>query len=91
MTQANLIGASVLALGGMVPSFTGYGHGVNILDFFPFLEAVERLGGWSDAQLVVIARCKRVGAAYDFAWHYEAAAVAKIYRLQGMGTKAVRH
>ncbi|KAH9361910.1 hypothetical protein HPB48_003681 [Haemaphysalis longicornis] len=79
MTQANVIGASVMALGGMVPSFTGDGHGVNIFDFLHVLEAVGRLGGWSDAQLVGIARCKMVGAAYDFAWHDEAAAAAKTY------------
>lgn len=79
MTQASVKGASVMALGGMVPSFTGDGHGVNIVDFLHVLEAVGRLGGWSDAQLVGIARCKMVGAAYDFAWHDEAAAAAKTY------------
>ncbi|KAH9375003.1 hypothetical protein HPB48_000538 [Haemaphysalis longicornis] len=72
-----------MALGGMVPSFTGDGHGVNIVDFLHVLEAVGGslgcLSGWSDAQLVGIARCKTVSAAYDFAWHDEAAAGAKTY------------
>ncbi|KAH9372316.1 hypothetical protein HPB48_022834 [Haemaphysalis longicornis] len=74
MTQVNVIGASVMALGGIVPSFTGDGHGVNILDILHVLEAVRHLGGWSDAQFIGIARCKIVGAAYDFAWNDEAAA-----------------
>lgn len=79
MTQANVLGASVMALGGMVPSFTGDGNGITIQDFLRVLEQVGGLGGWTEAQMTGIARCKMVGAAYDFAWHEEAVAAASTY------------
>lgn len=69
--MANAVGASVLALGGMVPSFTGDGSGIPITDFLNILEQVGNMGAWTDEQLIGVARCKMVGTAYSFAWHEE--------------------
>lgn len=66
-TQTN-VGASVLALGGMAPTFTGDNMGPSLTDFLRILEQVGEMGGWQDNQLIGIARCKMVGAAYCFAW-----------------------
>lgn len=88
MTQANVLGASVMALGGMVPSFTGDGNGITIQDFLRVLEQVGGLGGWTEAQMTGIARCKMVGAAYNFAWHEEAVAAAATFaEFKALATK----
>lgn len=77
--MANTVGPSVLALGGMVPSFTGDGNGVGIQDFLNVLEQVGIMGAWKDEQLIGVARCKMVGAAYSFAWHDEDVQSANAY------------
>lgn len=61
----------MLALGGVVPTFSGDKLGMSISDFFCMLEEIARMGGWSDAQLLGMAKCKMAGAAHDFAWRDE--------------------
>ncbi|KAH8009509.1 hypothetical protein HPB51_018155 [Rhipicephalus microplus] len=66
-------------LGNMVPSFTGDAAGPNIRYFLQILEQVGRMGGWQDSQLIGIARCKMLGAAYDFAWRDDSVTAASTY------------
>lgn len=73
------LGASVLALGVMVPTFTGDSLGPSLADFLQVLEQVGAMGGWKDSQLIGIARCKMVGAAYSFAWQDEEVSRAKTF------------
>lgn len=73
------LGASVLALGGMVPTFTGDSLGPSLADFLQVLEQVGAMGGWQDSQLIGIARCKMMGAAYSFAWQDEEVTRAKTF------------
>lgn len=61
----------MLALGSVIPTFTGDKTGVPICDFFSMLEEIGKMGGWSDAQMLGMARCKMAGAAHDFAWRDE--------------------
>ncbi|XP_064470294.1 uncharacterized protein LOC135385048 [Ornithodoros turicata] len=77
--HASVVGASVLALGNMVPMFTGDDKGIRAKDFLRTLEQVGAMGGWNDVQLIGIARCKMVGEAYDFAWRDRDLANAKTY------------
>lgn len=65
------LGATVLALGGMVPIFSGDGNGTSVNDFILVLEQVAQMGGWNDTQKIGIAKCKMSGRAYEFAWHEE--------------------
>lgn len=69
--MATSVGAGVLALGAMVPSFSGDGSGQNVVDFLQVLEQVAQMGGWTDPQKIGIAKCKMIGKAYAFAWHDE--------------------
>lgn len=39
------LGATVLALGGMVPIFSGDGNGTSVNDFILVLEQVAQMGG----------------------------------------------
>lgn len=48
-TLANSIGPSVLALGGMVPAFTGNGGGPSAKDF---LEVLIQVGKWADGTIL---------------------------------------
>lgn len=42
--MATSVGAGVLALGAMVPSFSGDGSGQNVVDFLQVLEQVAQMG-----------------------------------------------
>lgn len=75
----NALGAGMLALGGLVPSFTGDGTTVCVREFFQILEQVGSMGGWQDSQLIGIARCKMVGSAYAFAWQDECVAAVTTF------------
>lgn len=77
--MANSIGAGVLALGSMVPSFSGEGSGPTVADFLQVLSQVAQMGGWSDEQQIGIAKCKMIGRAYNFAWHDEEMRAVKKY------------
>ncbi|KAH9366581.1 hypothetical protein HPB48_003490 [Haemaphysalis longicornis] len=78
-----------MALGGVVPSFAGDGWGF-LQDFLHALEQAGRLGGWNDSQLMGIALCKMVGAAYDFALPDKAVAAAtKLSDFKALATKRV--
>lgn len=77
--MASSVGAGVLALGAMVPSFSGDGSGQNVVDFLQVLEQVAQMGGWSDPQRIGIAKCKMIGKAYAFAWHDEEVNAATTY------------
>lgn len=79
VAQPNALGAGMLALGGLVPSFTGDGTTVCVREFFQILEQVGSMGGWQDSQLIGIARCKMVGSAYAFAWQDECVAAVTTF------------
>ncbi|KAH8018347.1 hypothetical protein HPB51_003303 [Rhipicephalus microplus] len=70
---------SALMLADMVLSFTRGDTGPDVGVFLKILEQVGRLGGWRDSELVCIARCKMVGAAYDFAWWDDNVAAATTF------------
>lgn len=78
VNQTN-VGASVLALGSMVPAFTGDSLGPSLADFLRIVEQVGEMGGWQDSQLIGIARCKMVGTAHSFAWQDEGVSQAKSF------------
>lgn len=74
--QGSAIGAGVLALGSMLPTFTGDGSGVSIKEFFAIVEQLGKMGGWQDNQMIGMARCKMMGNAHNFAWLDEDALAA---------------
>ncbi|CAN7948443.1 unnamed protein product, partial [Ixodes hexagonus] len=61
----------MLALASVVQNFTGDGKGPSIRDYCAMLEQVSKMGGWTDGQLLGMAKCRMTGAAYDFAWRDE--------------------
>lgn len=71
--------ASVLALANIIQPFSGDGNGTSVKDFFEILEQVAEMGGWTHAQKLGMAKCRMVGAAYEFAWKDMHAKTAKSY------------
>lgn len=66
-----MLGASVLALGGIVQPFTGDNQGITINNFFNMVQQVGQMGGWSDGQLLAMSKFRMTGAAQSFAWNDE--------------------
>lgn len=73
------MGASMLALAGVVQNFTGDGKGPSIRDYCAMLEQVGKMGNWTDGQLLGMAKCRMTGAAYDFAWRDEKVKLAESF------------
>ncbi|CAN7982505.1 unnamed protein product [Ixodes pacificus] len=71
------MGASMLALAGVVQSFTGDGKRPSIRDYCARLEQVAKMGNWTDGQLLCMAKCRMIGPAYDFAWGDEKVKLAQ--------------
>ncbi|KAG0432961.1 hypothetical protein HPB47_020368 [Ixodes persulcatus] len=63
----------------VVQNFTGDGKGPSIRDYCAMLEQVAKMGNWTDGQLLGMAKCRMIGAAYDFAWRDEKVKLAESF------------